>query len=297
MARILDGKKTADEIRSELRTAIEALKSNGCTPRLTVVLVGDNAASRIYVNMKTRACDAIGLASDTISMPAETGQAELLGVIEGLNTNSAVHGILVQLPLPSHIDEDTILQSVSPDKDVDGFHPINRGKLVMGMDTFLPCTPFGVQQLLLRNGIEISGKHVVIVGRSNIVGMPLSTMLLQKQAGANATVTVCHTGTKDLASFTKQADILVAAVGRPEVITGWMVKEGVIVVDVGVNRVDDPDSEKGYRVVGDVEFASVSLKARAISPVPGGVGPMTIAMLIYNTVKAAKQICASSSIG
>ena len=218
-------------------------------------------------------------------------------LIQRLNQDRKVHGILVQLPLPEQIDEDAVIHSISPDKDVDGFHPVNRGKLAVGEDTFVPCTPLGIQEMLVRSGFDPGGKHVVIVGRSKIVGMPLATMLAQKKAGANATVTVCHTGTRDIAQFTRQADILIAAVGRPEVITGDMVKRDAVVIDVGVNRVEAPGTEKGYRIVGDVEFESVSQHAAAISPVPGGVGPMTIAMLLHNTVKSAKNFCASSSTG
>ncbi len=294
---LIDGKKIAAEIKESLRANIEKLKDKGCVPGLTVILVGEDPASQIYVRMKTKACSELGINSQTINLSYDTSESELVSIIKKLNTDKDVHAILVQLPLPGHIDENLVINTISPVKDVDGFHPINRGKLVTGLDTFIPCTPLGIHQMLLRSNIEPDGKHVVIVGRSNLVGLPLSSILIQKKAGANSTVTVCHTGTKELSYFTRQADILIAAIGRPEVITGDMVKPGVIVIDVGVNRVEDSAAEKGYRIVGDVEFTSVSERAGAISPVPGGVGPMTIAMLINNTVKAAKQICASSSIG
>lgn len=296
-AQIIDGKKIADEIKSTLKGEIAALKDQGSVPGLTVVLVGTNPSSQIYVAMKNKTAAELGINSSTISLPVETSQQKLLKLIRELNADRNVHGILVQLPLPPQIDEQVIINAISPKKDVDGFHPINRGKLMIGEDTFVPCTPFGIQQLLVRSRIETEGRHVVIVGRSRIVGLPLAMMLVQKRAGANCTVTVCHTGTRDLSQFTKQADILVAAMGKPETITSAMVKEGVVVIDVGVNRIDDPTSDKGYRIVGDVEFDAVSKKAFAITPVPGGVGPMTIAMLIHNTVKAAKQFCASSSTG
>jgi methylenetetrahydrofolate dehydrogenase (NADP+)/methenyltetrahydrofolate cyclohydrolase len=295
MAQLIDGKKIAAEIRAELKDEIDTLKSQGCSPCLTVILVGENPASEIYVRMKTKASAELGLDSDTITLPAAVSQQELLHQISELNRDDAVHGILVQLPLPDHIDEQAVINAIAPEKDVDGFHPINRGKLLIGEDTFIPCTPYGVQEMLLRSGVEPQGKHVVIVGRSHIVGLPLATMLVQKAPGANATVTVCHTRTKDLAAVTRQADILIAAVGRPEVITGDMVKEGVVVIDVGVNRVDDASKEKGYRIVGDVTFDEVAERAAAISPVPGGVGPMTITMLLKNTIKAAKRLMETKS--
>jgi len=288
-AALLDGKKLANEIQSALKSEIEKLKAERCFPGLTVILVGNNPASEIYVKMKNKTAAELGINSKTIVLPADTSQNKLLAIIDDLNNDPTVHAILVQLPLSGHIDEQVVINSINPLKDVDGFHPINRGKLLIGEDTFVPCTPLGVQELLLRNYIDPSGKHVVIVGRSKIVGLPLATMLIQKKEGANSTVTVCHTGTKNLGHFTRQADILIAAIGRAEIVKGDMVKEGAVVVDVGVNRIEDPRSEKGYRLVGDVEFNSVSQKVAAITPVPGGVGPMTIAMLISNTVKAAKQ--------
>lgn len=288
-AKIIDGKKIAEDIKSSLRNEIAKLKTLGCVPGLTVVLVGSNPASQIYVTMKNKTALEIGINSTTLSLPEDTTHAKLLAIIQRLNEDNDVHGILVQLPLPPQIDEQDIINAINPAKDVDGFHPINRGKLVVGEETFVPCTPLGIQQLLLKSGIETSGKHVVIVGRSKIVGLPLANMFVQKRDGANSTVTICHTGTQDLSRYTRQADILIAAIGKAEIIKGTMVKDGVVVIDVGINRVEDAQSDKGYRIVGDVEFATVSQKASAITPVPGGVGPMTIAMLIHNTVKAATR--------
>ena len=289
-AKILDGNKVAQEMRAEMAEEIRALKEeHGITPGLAVVLVGDDPASQVYVRNKGRACEQVGIRSDTYRFPADYPEEELLGLISKLNDDPEVHGILVQLPLPKHIDEEKVLYTIDPDKDVDGFHPVNVGKLMIGKPGFLPCTPHGIQQLLLRSGIEIEGKHVVVVGRSNIVGKPVAMILVQKQKGANATVTICHTGTKDLGYHTRQADILIVAAGRPKTVTADMVKEGAVVVDVGVNRVEDPSSKRGYRLVGDVDFDSVKEKASAITPVPGGVGPMTITMLLRNTIDAAKR--------
>lgn len=297
-AKIIDGKKIAANIKQSLKGEITSLKNSGCIPGLAVLLVGENPASQIYVSMKNKAASELGINSTTFNLPKETTQSKLLSIVKSLNEDSSVHGILIQLPLPAQIDEQVIINSVDPDKDVDGFHPVNRGKLTIGDDTFVPCTPLGIQELLVHSGIETEGKHVVIVGRSRIVGLPLAIMMMQKKKGANSTVTVCHTGTPNLLHFTKQADILIAAIGKPESITGEMVKEGSVVIDVGVNRTEDASVDKGYRITGDVEFDSVSEKASAITPVPGGVGPMTIAMLIHNTVKAAKQFMrASSSTG
>lgn len=296
-AQIIDGKEIAEQIKHEVQSEVLHLKKRGCTPHLSVVLVGENPASEIYVKMKTRTCHELGIESPTLKFPSDISQRKLLSVIHKLNEDGNVHGILVQLPLPDHINENNIIHAIAPEKDVDGFHPINRGKLMVGEDTFIPCTPAGIQQLLVRSGYDPAGRHVVIVGRSKIVGLPLAILLMQKKSGANATVTVCHTGTENLDEYTRQADILVAAMGRPQVIKGDMIKPGTVVIDVGVNRVEDSSSEKGYRIVGDVNFDEVRKKAAAITPVPGGVGPMTIAMLMYNTVKAAKQICASSSTG
>jgi methylenetetrahydrofolate dehydrogenase (NADP+)/methenyltetrahydrofolate cyclohydrolase len=289
-AKIIDGKKIAEEMRAELAAQIEELKANGITPGLTVVLVGEDPASQVYVRMKGRACEQLGMKSETIRMPVETSEAELLAVVRRLNDDDTVHGILVQLPLPDQINEQRVLHSLRPDKDVDGFHPVNVGKVTIGDPTgFRPCTPYGVQQMLIRTGVEISGAHAVIVGRSNIVGRPMASLLLHKGRGGNATVTVCHSRTTDLPGIARQADILIAAIGSPEFVKGDWVKPGAVVIDVGVNRVDDASVEKGYRLVGDVEFAAAKEVASAITPVPGGVGPMTITMLLYNTVQAARQ--------
>lgn len=287
-AKIIDGKMISQEIRSELKSEVENLIRNGVKPGLGVILAGENPASQIYVRNKERACERIGIYTLTKRLPAEISEKELLSQIDQWNRDSSIHGILVQLPLPKHIDEHRVIQSVDPEKDVDGFHPCNVGRIVLGIPRFLPCTPAGIQELLLRSGLTTEGKHVVIVGRSNIVGKPLCNILLQKAKGANATVTICHTGTPDISHFTRQADILIVAAGRPEVVRGDMIKEGAIVIDVGVNRVEDPTREKGYRIVGDVEFESARQVADAITPVPGGVGPMTIAMLLRNTVIASR---------
>ena len=293
MTKILDGRATALEIRKEVAAEVEELHRNqGLAPGLAVVLAGDDPASAVYVRNKARACERAGILSKTVHLSADTSQEELLWVIEELNGDERYHGILVQLPLPAHMDEGVAIRAVSPDKDVDCIHPLNVGLLSQGVSDFLPATPGGIQQLLVRNGISTEGKHAVICGRSNIVGKPLAIMLAQKQEGANATVTVCHTGTTDLGQMTRGADILVAAVGRVGAITADMVKDGAVVIDVGINRVDDSSRERGYRLVGDVDFAGVFEKASAITPVPGGVGPMTIAMLLVNTVTAAKKFAA-----
>lgn len=290
MAKIIDGKAVAEEMREEMKTQVEELKEKyGLTPGLAVVLVGEDPASQVYVRNKARACDKLGVFSEEYRLPADYQEEKLLELIEKLNQNPKIHGILVQLPLPKQIDEERVLTAIDPAKDVDGFHPVNVGRLMIGKPGFLPCTPHGIQQLLLRSGIEIEGKHVVVVGRSNIVGKPVAMILVQKKTGANATVTICHTRTRDMAYHTRQADILIAAAGRPSTITAEMVKEGVVVIDVGVNRVEDPTAPRGYRLAGDVDFEAVSKKASAISPVPGGVGPMTITMLMHNTIQAAKM--------
>lgn len=290
MAYIIDGKKIAQEIRQEVGSEVQKLKRRGIHPHLTVVLVGENPASQVYVRMKGKACEEVGILSETLTFPDSLTQAELLDVIHDLNDNPEIHGILVQLPLPPHIDENLILETISPDKDVDGFHPINVGKLASGQsDGFVPATPAGVLELLMRTNNPPEGKHVVIVGRSNIVGKPLGLLLLRKQKGGNATVTFCHSRTQNLGSITQKADILVAAIGRPEMIRKEMVKPGAVVIDVGVNRVEDSTRPKGYRLVGDVHFEGVSEVAKAITPVPGGVGPMTIALLLRNTLKASKR--------
>lgn len=278
----------AAEIRAELTEQVRQMKERGVTPGLAVVLVGENPASVSYVRGKDRAAQEVGVYSRPITLPESTSEAELLRVVDELNNDPQIHGILVQLPLPKHIDENKVLLAINPKKDVDGFHPVNVGKLLIGEPDFMPCTPHGVQELLVRSGNSPEGKHVVVCGRSNIVGKPVAAILVQKAPGANATVTICHTGTRDMASFTRQADILVAAMGRAGAITADMVKEGVVVIDVGVNRVEDPSKKLGYRLVGDVDFEAVKEKASAITPVPGGVGPMTIAMLLTNTVRAAQ---------
>lgn len=283
----IDGKQISAEIRSEVAAEVVRLKAAGVEPGLAVILVGENPASVSYVTAKERACVEVGIRSFPIRMTADTSEEVLLAEIERLNQDPAVHGILVQLPLPKHIDESAVIRAISPEKDVDGFHPISLGKMVLGEDTFLPCTPHGIIQLLIRSGVETSGKHVVVVGRSNIVGKPVANLLIQKAAGANATVTICHTGTKDMASFTRQADILIVAAGRPNTITADMVKPGVVVIDVGVNRIEDATKKNGFRLVGDVDYPAISEIADKITPVPGGVGPMTIAMLMANTAKSA----------
>jgi methylenetetrahydrofolate dehydrogenase (NADP+)/methenyltetrahydrofolate cyclohydrolase len=289
-AKIIDGKAIAEEMRADLASEIEELKRSGVTPGLAVVLVGEDPASQVYVRMKGKACEKIGIYSETIKLPVETSESELMEIIDRLNNDKKIHGFLVQLPLPKHINERNILLSILPEKDVDGFHPVNVGKVASGDTTgFPPATPYGVQQMMIRAGVEISGAHAVIVGRSNIVGKPMASLLMQKAEGANATVTVCHSRTKNLADVTRQGDILIAAMGVPEFVKADMIKAGAVVIDVGTNRVDDPSKEKGYRLVGDVEFEKAKEVASAITPVPGGVGPMTITMLLYNTVRAAKQ--------
>ncbi|MFC1607599.1 bifunctional methylenetetrahydrofolate dehydrogenase/methenyltetrahydrofolate cyclohydrolase FolD [Candidatus Latescibacterota bacterium] len=288
-AKIIDGKAIAQQMQDEMKSEVDELISKGVTPRLDVVLVGEDPASQVYVRNKGRACDRLGMSSDTHRLPAETTQDELLKIVEGFNQDSACHGILVQLPLPDHINDEAILNAIDPAKDVDGFHPVNVGKMVVGEPGFLPCTPHGIQMLLIRSGIETKGKHVVVVGRSNIVGKPIANILVQKKEGANSIVTIVHTAAGDMSPYTRQADILIAAVGRPEIITADMVKDDVVVIDVGINRVDDPSREKGYRLTGDVDFEGVSEKAAWITPVPGGVGPMTITMLMHNTIESARN--------
>jgi methylenetetrahydrofolate dehydrogenase (NADP+)/methenyltetrahydrofolate cyclohydrolase len=289
MAKILDGTAISTQIRAEVAQGVlEMQRKHGVTPGLAAVLVGDDPASAIYVRNKGRACQEVGIFNETFHLPSATTQRELLETIGRLNADSRFHGILVQLPLPGQINEAAVLGAVQPRKDVDAIHPVNVGRLAQGDAPFVPGTPGGVQQLLLRNGYDPAGKHVVICGRSNIVGKPLALLLMQKRPGANATVTVCHTGTRNMGRLTLQADILVAAMGRPNAITSEMVREGVIVVDVGINRVPDATRKSGYRLVGDVDFHPVSEKAEAITPVPGGVGPMTIAQLLVNTLTAAR---------
>ncbi len=288
-AQIIDGKQVAADMRAELKDEVAKLKEQGIVPGLGVILVGEDPASKSYVTAKERTCEEIGIYSDDNRLPADTSQEELLALVEKMNNNPKINGILVQLPLPKHLNEAEVLLAIDPDKDVDGFHPINVGKMMVGEKAFLPCTPHGVIQLLMHSGVTIEGANVVIVGRSNIVGKPLANMLIQKNKTGNATVTVCHTRTKDLAHQTKQADIIIAAAGRPNTVTADMVKEGVVVIDVGVNRVEDATKKRGYRLVGDVDFEAVKEKASFITPVPGGVGPMTITMLLYNTVESAKN--------
>lgn len=288
-AEIIDGKQVAARMRAELKEEIKKLKERSIVPGLGVILVGDDPASHSYVRAKQRACEEIGIFSDDNRLAADTSEDEVIALINRMNAERKIHGILVQLPLPSHIDEYKALLAINPDKDVDGFHPVNIGKMLLGQECFVPCTPHGIVQLLLRSNVKIEGADVVIVGRSNIVGKPLANMLIQKSKTGNATVTVCHTRTKNLAEHTRRADILIAAAGRAETVTADMVKEGAVVIDVGVNRVDDPTRERGYRLVGDVDFEAVKERASMITPVPGGVGPMTITMLLYNTVASAQR--------
>jgi len=289
-AKLIDGTAIGDKLRAELQVEIRALRARGVTPGLAAVLVGDNAASATYVRMKGKACDEAGLYHETIRLDKETTEAELLALVERLNADHKIHGILVQLPLPTQISTQRILHRVAPEKDVDGFHPENVGRVSIGDPAaFRPATPFGVQQLLLRSDVDISGKHAVIVGRSTIVGRPMAALLLQDGPGGNATVTICHSRTRDIKSVTRLADILIVAIGKPEFVTGDMIKPGAVVIDVGVNRVEDPSLKKGYRLVGDVNFEEAKKVAGALTPVPGGVGPMTITMLLYNTVQAARQ--------
>ncbi len=287
--RIIDGRKTSGIILEELKGEVAALRAKGIQPGLAVVLVGEDPASEVYVRSKRKTCADLGIASFSHDLPANATEKRLLALIAKLNADPKVHGILVQVPLPKHMDEQRVLNAISPDKDVDGFHPVNVGRLLNGEEAFVSCTPAGCQELLKRWGYDPAGKHVVIVGRSNIVGKPLAALLMQKAKGANATVTVCHSRTKNLAALTRQADILVAAIGVPEFVTARMVREGAVVIDVGVNRIPDATKKSGTRLVGDVAFAGVAKKARAITPVPGGVGPMTIAMLMRNTVLAATR--------
>ena len=287
-ATIISGSEIARTIRDELNAQVAALAAEGLVPGLATVLVGENPASRLYVGMKNRAAAEAGIHSRQITLPESTTESELLAMIDALNRDSAIHGILVQLPLPKGIDEAKVLLAIDPAKDVDGFHPVNVGRLATGdPDVLAPCTPRGVIEMLLRSDADPAGRHVVVVGRSNIVGKPMAMLLLRKAPGGNATVTVAHSRTPDLGRITRTADILVVAVGWPGTVTREMVKPGAVVIDVGTNRVDDPRRERGYRVVGDVEFEEVREVASAITPVPGGVGPMTIAMLLTNTVEAA----------
>jgi methylenetetrahydrofolate dehydrogenase (NADP+)/methenyltetrahydrofolate cyclohydrolase len=289
-AELIDGAGVAREIRGEIATQVRELIARGVRPGLAVVLVGEDPASAVYVRMKGKACEEAGMHSVTIRLDANTTQVELLGQVAALNADPAIHGFLVQMPVPKHIDPDAVIRSIDPRKDVDGFHPINVGKGLIGeRDGFMPATPAGVQELLLRSNVDTAGAHCVIVGRSNIVGKPMASLMIQSGRGANSTVTVCHSRTRDLGSHTRQADILIVAAGRPQMVTGDMVRPGAVVIDVGVNRVDDASAPKGYRLVGDVAFEEAREVASKITPVPGGVGPMTIAMLLRNTVRAAER--------
>jgi methylenetetrahydrofolate dehydrogenase (NADP+)/methenyltetrahydrofolate cyclohydrolase len=290
MTKLIDGRAIAEKVYVDLRREVAELEAKGTTPGLAVILVGDDPASRAYVRSKDKMCRELGLHSVKLELPASTTQTELLGRVEELNRDSSIHGILVQSPPPAHIDEGAIVRALDPRKDVDGFHPENVAKLVLDDPTgFVPCTPLGVQRLLIESKIEINGAHVVVLGRSMIVGKPLALLLMQKNKAANATVTVVHSRSRDLAEVTRSADVIVAAIGRAEFLKADHVREGAVVIDVGINRMEDGASARGYRLVGDVAFDEVSKKARAITPVPGGVGPMTIAMLMSNTVKAARQ--------
>ena len=289
---LIDGKAIAATIRGELEQRIRTLGESGIRPGLAVVLVGENPASKVYVGMKEKMCAELGLHSEGFRLDASVSREKLLELINRLNQDERIHGILVKFPLPKHLDEDEIIMVVDPDKDVDGFHPLNMGRLVIGLEGFRSCTPAGVQELLLRSGVELDGRHVVVVGRSNIVGKPVANMLLQKAKGANATVTVAHSRTKDLPGMIRSADVLIAAMGQAELIRGEWIKPGAVVIDVGVNRVDDPSKQSGYRLVGDVHFESAKEVASMITPVPGGVGPMTIIMLMSNTVRSAELAAA-----
>ncbi len=287
---MLDGTAIGRAIREEVAAEVARLKGASGRPGLAAVLVGEDPASAVYVRSKGKACEEAGMHSVTIRLPAETPEAELLATVDRLNSDPEIHGILVQLPLPKHINSEKVLRRINPEKDVDGFHPMNVGKLVTGDKTaFRPATPYGVQQMLIRSGIETRGAHAVIVGRSNIVGRPMANLLIQQGPGGDATVTVCHSRTRDLPAVTRSADILIAAIGKAEFVTADMVRPGSVVIDVGINRVDDPSRPKGYRLVGDVAYDQVAEIASAITPVPGGVGPMTIAMLLQNTLQAMKQ--------
>ncbi|MBU0676642.1 MAG: bifunctional methylenetetrahydrofolate dehydrogenase/methenyltetrahydrofolate cyclohydrolase FolD [Verrucomicrobia bacterium] len=288
-ARILDGKAIAAEMREELKAKVAELKGKGVTPGLGVLLVGDDPASRSYVTAKEKACENTGIYSREERLPATATREEILNVVNAYNADDRINGILVQLPLPDKSMEQAVINAIDPDKDVDGFHPVNIGRMLLGEPCFLPCTPHGILHILKRSGIKTSGADVVVLGRSNIVGRPLVNMLTQKSDMGNATVTMCHTRTKDVAKYTREADIVVAAAGVPNALTADMIKDGAVVIDVGVNRVEDASAKRGYRLVGDADFDACKEKASAITPVPGGVGPMTITMLLYNTVESAAR--------
>lgn len=289
-ATILDGKKLSADMRADIAKKVAGLKaSRGITPGLAVVLIGDDPASISYVTAKEKACREAGMFSKDIRLSGDATQEEAIALVQKLNDDPFIHGILVQLPLPKQIDESAVISAIAPEKDVDGFTPVNVGNMIIGEQCFLPCTPHGIIRMLLSAKVETSGKNAVVIGRSNIVGKPVAHLLMRKASGGNATVTVCHTRTKDLASFTKNADILVVAAGRPSTVTGDMIKPGAVIIDVGVNRVPDSTRPRGYRLVGDVDFDSAKEKASLITPVPGGVGPMTITMLLYNTLESASR--------
>lgn len=284
----IDGKLLAARLREEIKSGVETLKQEkGVTPGLAVILVGNNPASVSYVTAKEKACAEAGMASREIRLPEGTDAKELVDTIRSLNSDPSIHGILVQLPLPKHIPEKEVIDAISPDKDVDGFTPVNVGRMMIGEKCFLPCTPHGIIKLIEFAGMDIAGKHAVVIGRSNIVGKPVAALLARRET--NATVTLCHTGTPDVARFTREADIVVVATGRPGTLTGDMLKKGAVVIDVGVNRIEDPSKPKGFRLVGDADFESCSAVASAITPVPGGVGPMTITMLLWNTLESARR--------
>jgi methylenetetrahydrofolate dehydrogenase (NADP+)/methenyltetrahydrofolate cyclohydrolase len=287
-AQLIKGAEISKQIREEITAEVAELKEkHGLTPGLATILVGDDPGSKVYVGQKEKACNNLGIFSERTDLSADTSEADVLDLVNKFNSDPKIHGILVQLPLPKQINAERVINAINPDKDVDCFHPINVGKLMIGTGRFLPCTPHGIMELLKRSGTDTNGKHAVVVGRSNIVGKPIANLMLQRSPGGNSTVTLCHTGTKDLAAFTRMADILIVAVGQPKAITGDMVKEGVVVIDVGVNRIGKTPEGKGI-LAGDVDFDSVQEKAAAITPVPGGVGPMTITMLMKNTVAAAR---------
>jgi len=289
-ARLIDGTALGKVIRAEVAVEAAGLIASGRIPGLAVILVGEDPASQVYVRNKGRACEEAGMKSVTHRLPADTPEADILKLIDDVNADPTIHGLLVQTPLPKHVNTERVLHRVSPLKDVDGFHPVNVGKLVLGDPTgFKPATPYGVQQMLIREGIETKGAHAVVVGRSTIVGRPMVNLLLQDKPGANCTVTVCHSRSRDLGAITRSADILVVAIGKPRFVTGDMVKPGAVVIDVGINRVEDASTKTGFRLVGDVDFDAAKQVAGAITPVPGGVGPMTIAMLLVNTIQAARQ--------
>jgi len=286
--KIIDGKQLAQNLRGEIAAGVAALKSEkGVTPGLAVILVGDNPASVSYVTAKEKACSEAGMLSREIRLPAETTEAELVKLVRDLNADPAIHGILVQLPVPKHIRDKAVIDAIAPEKDVDGFTPVNVGRMMIGEECFLPCTPHGIIKLIEFSGMDLRGKHAVVIGRSNIVGKPVAALLARKET--NATVTLCHTGTPDVSKFTREADVVVVAAGRPNTVTGDMLKPGAVVIDVGVNRIPDATRPKGFRLVGDADFDSCSKVAGAITPVPGGVGPMTITMLLWNTLESARR--------